>query len=167
MRREQGPLLTLTLAALLCLAPGLLAGTASTTFQVGAVVEPRCSVQAQALNLGPYDPFVTNAQVGLSGVTSLRVRCTKGVNARLLLEPGNPGGGSERVMTWGDQRLRYALFKGRDLASPWLPGEEGAIELAITSGHSTLEVPVAAWIPPGQVVLSGWYADVVTARLEF
>lgn len=165
--RQRGTLVVLCLAALVCLAPGVWAGAASTTFQVAATVEPRCSVQAQALNLGPYDPFVAHARVGLSGVTSFQVRCTKGVNARLLLEPVSPQGGSERVMTWGDQRLRYALFKDRNLAAPWLPGEEGAIELAVTSGHSTLEVPVAAWVPPGQVVLSGWYADVVTARLEF
>lgn len=167
MRTHRGPLMALFLAASVCLAGSLWAGTASTTFQVVAVVEPRCSVQAQALNLGPYDPFVAHARVGLSAVTSLQVRCTKGVSARLLLEPGNPRGGSERVMTWGDQRLRYALFKDRALAVPWLPGEEGAVELAVTSVRSTLEVPVAAWVPPGQVVLSGWYSDVVTARLEF
>lgn len=160
-------LLLACLAAALC--PGVLlaASGASAPFPVAATVEPRCAVQASSLTLGPYDPFVANANRGLSGATRPLVQCTEGVTAKLLLEPSESGPGLARVMRSGKEELRYVLFRDEARERAWVAGEEGAVALVAESARSPLGVPVVVWVPPGQVVLAGWYTDVVTARLEF
>jgi spore coat protein U-like protein len=70
-------------------------------------------------------------------------------------------------MRSGKEELRYVLFRDEARERAWVAGEEGAVALVAESARSPLGVPVVVWVPPGQVVLAGWYTDVVTARLEF
>jgi spore coat protein U domain-containing protein, fimbrial subunit CupE1/2/3/6 len=156
-------------AALLAAGGSAGAGIVTSGFQVSATVAPRCTIVASNLAFGVYDPFVANAQVGLDAAATLTVTCTRGAVGAIAVDAGLNGGpeGSVRQMVSGSQRLTYQIFKDPSRTTVWRAGADGATVINAGGAEAPERVTLFARIPPSQVVLSGRYADTVTATMQF
>jgi spore coat protein U-like protein len=82
---RSGLLGALAAAVLLAAAGGATAGTKTTSLLVSVVVEPACTVSAYPLSFGSYTPGFE----GVSGNTTLSVRCTRGAPFTVALDAGS------------------------------------------------------------------------------
>lgn len=143
------------------------AGSASAVMNVTARVTNSCTISANPLAFGDYDP--TNAGA-VTGTSTLAVTCTLGSVATISLDQGaQAAAGSTataplRQMANGADRLRYSLYQDATRLIPW--GSGLASEAYAGLGVST-NVTVYGSIPAQQVVHAGNFTDVVTATIAF
>src|SRR5262245_61750686 len=76
-------------------------GQSSANMQVNANVIRKCTISAQPLAFGSYDPVQTNAAAPLDGQTTLTVACTKGTAISIGMDAGTNAQGTVRRMTSG------------------------------------------------------------------
>ncbi|MGA8050161.1 MAG: spore coat U domain-containing protein [Burkholderiales bacterium] len=158
------------------------AQTATSNLQVSATVAQTCTVTANALNFGAYDPVGANAATALTGAGSLSVTCTNG-SSGITLTLGNGGNyaanGSQRGMgPIGGQYLSYEIYQPTAttpsaacgaLTQRW--GTTGA-EILTPSGVTWSAVTpqtfnVCGNVPAAQNVPAGTYNDTVVATVNF
>ena len=167
---------TRVLAAFVCaLAAGsVVAATAQTTFTVTASVAANCTISAVAINLGSYDPIVTNAAVPAVNTGSVTIACTKGSGPSIGLNPGSNGGkvaGVTRAMADGTNYLGYELYQPS--AAPgnggvWTDiGGANALNAGVSPSKASRTFTVSASVPGGQDVAVGTYSDTITATVNF
>jgi spore coat protein U-like protein len=161
-----------TLACLLVLATGsAFAGTATSNMSVTATVTANCTITANALNFGTYDPIVVNAAVPLNGNTTINVTCTNGSPATITLGQGlTPAGGSTaaaplRQMSNFGLRLAYALFQDNANTIVW--GDTAGTGVASNGTGVSVAVNVYGQVAAGQNVPAGAYGDTVVATITF
>jgi spore coat protein U-like protein len=161
-----------TLACLLVVAAGsAFAGTATSNMSVTATVTANCTITANALNFGAYDPIVANAAAPLNGNTTINVVCTNGSPATVTMDQGlTPAGGSTaaaplRQMASGGNFLGYFLYQDNANTIVW-GNTPGTGEAYTGTGVST-SVNVFGQVPAGQNVPAGSYGDTVVATITF
>jgi spore coat protein U-like protein len=142
------------------------AATTTTTFPVTATVLTACSVSANPLNFGNYDPTATTA---LDATTTLSALCTIGTSFTVGLNAGTATGATvtARRMTNGANTLNYALYRDAGRTNNWgnTPGTDTPPATIAPVGPSTLTV--YGRVPAGQNVPAGGYADTITVTLNY
>lgn len=156
-----------TLVALVAAALPAQAGTAVTTFPVTATVSANCTVAANALGFGAYNPLATTAATATSALT---LACVKGVAPTIGLDTGaNAAGatGTTRAMAGAGSYLSYELYKDAARSQVW--GNTGTSLLPIAAVANTVPFNVTVYgsIPALQQVPTGSYSDTVTATVNF
>jgi spore coat protein U-like protein len=121
-----------------------------------------CTVAAQDLALGRYDPLNTLPQ---DAVSSISVRCAVATPFVITLGPGN-GTYAARTMIGGNQALFYNLFLDPTHMTVWGDGSNGSSSFGQDTTGGVF--PVYARAPGGQTLLRpGTYSDVVTVTITY
>jgi spore coat protein U-like protein len=163
---------TLAVAGAVALSLGGMSSTQAAVddLDVSATVVANCTITANALNLGNYDPVGANAAAPATASTTLSVSCTNGAAANVTLGQGdNAGGGSTdadptRRLSDGTNFLNYGLFTDVGLADEW--GNTVATGIPYTGTGSAGSLTVYGSIPAAQNVPAGTYTDTVVATIE-
>jgi spore coat protein U-like protein len=156
----------LGLAAAALLTAPVHAATTTTTFPVTATVQTACSVSANPLNFGNYDP---TSATPLDATTTLSALCTIGTSYTVGLNAGTASGATvtTRRMTNGANTLNYALYRDAGRTNNWgnTPGTDTPPATTAPVGASSLTV--YGRVPAGQNVPAGGYADTITVTLNY
>lgn len=159
------------LACLLVVAAGsAFAGTATSNMSVTATITANCTITANPLAFGAYDPIVANAVAPLNGTTTLNVVCTNGAPATVTMGQGlNPVGNNPaapvRQMASGGNFLGYFLYQNIGPTTVW--GDVGGPGEAYAGTGVATVVNVYGQIPAGQNVPAGSYSDTVIVTITF
>lgn len=163
------------LGAALLLPINGIAGQQFATFSVTATVAASCSVTANSINFGGYDPLNTWEALNSSDIT---VNCTNGTAYSIALDKGANGTIAQRLLSDGTHTLNYNLYIGFFPNSPGCSG--GTIFGDGITGGSTVpgtgggpgnsqSTKVYACIPAGQNApySSSNYTDKVNVTITF
>ncbi|MGC1303549.1 MAG: spore coat U domain-containing protein [Caulobacteraceae bacterium] len=157
---------TFALLSGLIIPKATLAATATTTFQVSATVLKACSVTANPLAFGSYDP---TASTNLDATTTLSVLCTVGTSFQVGLNPGTATGATvtSRQMTNGANTLAYALYQDTARTTNWgnTPGTD--TPAAITAPITATSLTVFGRVPSAQNVPAAGYSDTITVTVTY
>jgi len=155
--------------ALAALAFGLaapaLAQTATANLAVSATVVNNCSITANPIVFGNYDPITAAA---VDGAGSVVVTCTATRAWWVGLGAGSGGAtaGVSRSMSLGASRLGYELYQDNGRTTVW--GNTQATGVAGTGSGAAQTVPVYGRVAAGQTTVpAGGYADSVVATVNF
>ena len=155
--------------AAVCIPCASRATTVTTTFNVTASINTKCTIAAADLIFGVYDPLVTNAAVPLDVSSTVTVACTKGTAATVGLDAGQNSGsavGTTRAMAGGGAFLSYEIYKDAAHTTVW--GNSGAALVAYTAASKApATLTDYGRIPAGQDQPVAAYADKVTASVNF
>lgn len=141
------------------------AATANSTFQVTADVLAVCSISANDLTFGNYDPFAAG-DLDVNG--SVDVTCTDQAPWEIQLDGGGTGNVNARQMSdGGTGTLNYELFTTAGRTSNW--GETLTVDTVTGAGTGSSDsVTVFGRVPAGQTGAPvGSYTDTVTATINF
>lgn len=140
--------------------------TATSTFQVQAIVVGACTIAANTLNFGEYDATATT---DLDATTTLSVVCTSETPYTVALDKGQGPGASvaNRIMTNGDDLLNYSLYQDSTRAAVW--GDTiGTNTVAGNGNGEEQNLTVYGRIFSGQTTApAGAYADTIEATIEY
>ena len=147
-------------------APTAYAQTATTTFPVTANVLTSCSVSANPLAFGSYDPTAT---APLDAATTLSVLCTVGTSFTVGLNAGTAPGATvtTRQMTNGASALSYALYQSAARTTIWgnTPGTNTPPPTTALATPTSLTV--YGRVPASQNVPAGGYSDTITVTVNY
>lgn len=163
---------TLAVAGAIALSLGGLSSTQAATdnLDVSATVISNCTITANALAFGTYDPVGANAVTAATGATTLDVTCSNGASFNVTLgQGGSSGGGSTdadpaRRLTDGTNFLNYGLFTDAGRLDEWGNTVGTGVVYVGTGAADTINV--YGNIPGGQNVAAGAYTDTVVATIE-
>ena len=151
------------LAAIVGAAPMARAGSASSSFNVTATVQPSCAVSATNVAFGNYSA----TQVDATGTIS--VACTNLALYTVQLDTGTGSGASvatRRMTGPSSQTLDYTLYQ--DSARLLLWGSTIGVNAPGGTGTgSTQTLTVYGRIPAGQYPGAGSYSDTVTVTVAY
>lgn len=128
-------------------------------------VRGTCSVRANDINFGNYNPNSSAAQFAQE---LLRIHCSHGVSYEVTMDAGRGAGATttRRRMTAGGNMLEYSLYRDAGHQQVW--GDTLGVDTLRGVGQGPpIEVPVYGKIEARQVVPPGTYADVITVRILF
>jgi spore coat protein U-like protein len=154
---------------LLAAAAGAAAATATATLMVSATLASTCTVSANPLSFGVYQP----GQGGVSGSTTLAVRCTSGAPFSLALSAGTGGTVAQRLMSMGAGRLQYNLYTTAAHTTVWGDGTQSSATVSGTGrglGAGAITQTVYGRVPdsPANVDLApGLYSDTITVTVSY
>ena len=172
-------------AAGLALVPALLfsggetawAGTGTSTLTARARVNSNCTIAAQAVRFGSYDPIGSNRSAALNATGSITVTCTRGISPTIGLGPGSNAAGDTRRMSSGADFLVYELYKppgnapGVPCTFPgaavWRNAGADVLLTTTTTDKNPRTYNVCGSVPAGQNPAVGTYADTVVATVIF
>lgn len=131
-----------------------------------------CSVSAQPVSFGNYDPL---AALAADGAGQVSVTCSNAINLPLSyavsLSTGASGSYASRELASGTGRLRYNLFTDPTRLLVWGDGSAGTTRvshtLLATLLGATANHTVYGRVPARQNVAVGVYADTITVTLEY
>ncbi|HVP32464.1 MAG TPA: spore coat U domain-containing protein [Steroidobacteraceae bacterium] len=159
-------------AALLLSAAGNAAGaTATTTITVSATLASTCTVSANPLSFGIYQP----GQGSMSASTTLAVRCTRGAPFNVALNAGTGGGTvAQRLMSLGASRLQYNLYTTAAHTTVWGDGTQSTATVSGT-GHGLMSAAAITHTVYGQLpdsaanvdLAPGLYSDTITVIVSY
>jgi len=141
------------------------AATSSGTFQVTASVLDTCTVSADDLNFGVYNPLSGSA---LEASSQLHVACTIATPYSVALNAGTAPGAtvSSRKMVKASDVLSYSLFRDPTRLLSW--GQTVGIDTVIGIGTGlTTPISVYGRVPVSQNVPPGSYSDTVTVTVMY
>lgn len=173
MRNRIGRIATsLTVAAAIAGAAGLLvartaAATATATIAVSATVSAMCTISANPLAFGPYDPVVANASTNLDQAGSLSVACTKGTSAPISLNLGTHASGTTRRMQNGTTATEFLTYEIYTTAGRTVVWNTANTVTYTAASKAAATVNVYGRVPSNQDVAIGNYTDSVTATITF
>lgn len=165
MRRRMS-LLSMIAAALLFCGANAWAATASALMQVSVTVAPNCRISVTDLAFGTYDPIVANSDRQLDATADLRMVCTKGAQAAIMIDSGRNGSHGSRSLSSGTELVTYDLFRDSARTQRWADADN-ALHVVATGGKDPQLFTVFGRVPPGQEVPPGVYYDVITATVDF
>ncbi len=137
--------------------------TATTSFQVTAIVPATCTITANPLAFGNYSGVV------LSSTTTIFVTCSKTTAYNVGLNAGTATGAtvSNRSMTGPvSALLNYKLFSNSAYTTNW-GNTVGTDTVAGTGNGVAQSLTVYGQVPAGQLVRPGSYSDTITATLTY
>jgi spore coat protein U-like protein len=122
-----------------------------------------CSVSAQGVNFGSYDPFgISN----LDGAGNVAVTCDPGVAYTIALSSGG-GTYAARVMANGPFSLRYNLYTDASRILVWGDGNGTTMTVGGSGAATATNVTIYGRIPAAQNVHVGNYFDSVVVTVMF
>lgn len=135
----------------------------SDTFQVTATVQSVCTITANDLAFGSYDPSAGN----LDTSSTLDVTCTNGTVYTVGLNGGGTGVVTARAMAGpGGATLNYALYRDSSHTQNW--EDIGSLQVQSGTGNgATQNLTVYGRVAGGQFSTGGSYLDTVTATIDF
>ncbi|MDH6057522.1 Csu type fimbrial protein [Umezakia ovalisporum] len=151
-----------------------MAGTATSNVEVTATVSLTCTISANTIAFGNYDPIGTNATAPLEGTGTLTTTCTDGSATIVTLSQGN---NPEASSTDAEPRRRlgnsngnndflsYEIFTGETRVANW--GNTPNSSVMVSGTGQQVNTTIYATIPAAQNVSSGNYTDTVTATIDF
>jgi spore coat protein U-like protein len=144
------------------------AASSTTSLSVNASVGAVCTVSAQPVAFGAYDPVVANAAAALNGTGTVTVACTKGTLAAIDLGNGSNFNSGGRRMSGGLNFLNYSLYKDSNRTQAWGSGVSGGTTAAYLSlSKSNTDLTVYGQVAGGQDVAVGSYSDSVVATINY
>lgn len=159
-------------AALLLSAAGSATGaTATTIITVSATLASSCSVSANPLSFGLYQP----GQGNMSASTTLAVRCTRGAPFSVALDAGSSGGSvAQRLMSMGASRLQYNLYTSSAHSTVWGDGTQSTATVS-GIGHGLTSAAAITHTVYGQLpdspanvdLAPGLYTDTITVIVSY
>ncbi len=153
-----------------------IAATATGNLTVNANVVANCQVTNLTINLGNYDPLVSNALTPLDQQGALSIKCTKGVQATSIdLNAGSNSSGTTRRMkiTSGTDLLQYELYKNSGRSSIWGSGSVSGVVPDVSTSYTTdlkagsQPINIYGRVPAGQDISIGSYTDTVTITINY
>jgi spore coat protein U-like protein len=164
--RHLHALIAFPLLASVAAATPVMAATSTTTFPVSATVLSACSVTANPLAFGSYNP---TAATNLDATTTLSVLCTIGTSFQVGLNQGAGTGATvtSRLMTGGSNTLGYALYQDTARTTNWgnTPGTD--TPAAVTAPATATSLTVYGRVPSGQNVPATTYNDTITVTVTY
>ena len=158
-------------ALLLAAAEGAAGATATATIEVSVTVASSCSVSANPLGFGTYQP----GQGNMSASTTLAVSCTKGAPFTVALNAGIGGGSvTQRFMAMGGSRLQYNLYTTAAHTTVWGDGTQSTATVSGV-GRGLVNGAAITQTVYGQVpdttanvdLAPGLYTDTVTVTVSY
>jgi spore coat protein U-like protein len=166
----------LNMAAVLLLA-GYSAGamafiSATDNFEVTATVSDSCSVTANDLDFGAYDPIGVNVSADLPGSTTVSATCTAETAYTVTLSAGASGTTVQRYMDNGTDHMNYNLYTDAGHADVWQDTDTSGtpgVDYDYGTGDGTEQsYTVYGLVPMGQTGLSaGSYTDTITVSVNY
>lgn len=143
-----------------------MAQTATTTFPVTATVLKSCSVSANPLAFGIYNP---TSATPLDATTTLSVLCTVGTSFTVGLNAGTAVGATvtTRQMSNGANRLNYGLFQEAGRTTNWGNTAGTNTPPATTAPVTPTTLTVYGRVPASQNVPVGDYTDTITVTVNY
>ncbi len=137
--------------------------TATTSFQVTAIVAASCTITANPLAFGNYAGLVLNS------TTTILVTCSKSTTYNVGLNAGTSTGATvtNRSMTGpASTLLNYKLFRNSAMTTNW-GNTVGTDTVAGTGSGAAQSLTVYGQVSAGQFVRPGSYTDTITATLTY
>lgn len=144
---------------------GAHAATDTDTMTVTATVISSCSVTADDLALGDYDPVDASP---LAAATTIDVICTNGTDFSIGLDEGAGAGASvaTRKMTSGADTLNYSLYRDASHTDLW--GETEGVDTVDDTGTGAVQTfDVYGLIPAAQSAPAGAYSDTINVTVTY
>jgi len=155
---------TATIFGLGSLGNATFAAQETDTFQVTATVQSVCTITANDLAFGSYDPTGGN----MDATSTLDVECTNGTSYTIGLNGGGTGVVTARAMAGpGGATLNYSLFRDSGHSLNWADVGTPSGVLAGTGNGAIQNLTVYGRVTGGQFSTSGAYSDLVTATIDF
>ena len=143
-------------------------GESSANMQVSANVIRKCTVTAQPMAFGNYDPVQANATAPLDAQTTLTVACTKGTSVTIAMDNGTNGQGTARRMTSGGANfLGYEVYKDSSRTQVWGAFGNGQLNGGIAPSRDPRQFIVYGRVASGQDVREGAFQDTVLVTVQF
>lgn len=141
--------------------------TATTTFLVQATVNAACTVTANPLNFGTYNPL---SVTDLDQTSTIAVTCTSTTPYNVGLSAGTGTGATvtTRAMTRssGGNQLPYALYRDASRTLNW-GNTVGTDTLSGTGSGLAQNLTVYGRIPAGANVPTGSYQDTIDVTVTY
>jgi len=160
----------LTGALLLSGAHGAAGATANATIMVSVTVESSCTVSANPLGFGSYQP----GHGAVSGRTTLAVLCSKGAPFVVALDAGTAGSIAQRRMILGTAGLQYNLYTTPAHTTVWGDGTQGSATVSgIGRGlmaSAAINETVYGRLPDAPAnsgLAPGLYTDTITVTITY
>ncbi|MGI9478503.1 MAG: Csu type fimbrial protein [Hyphomicrobiaceae bacterium] len=147
---------------------GAKAATQTDTFDVTATIIASCTISANNLAFGNYDPLAVAHD---EDTTTISVTCSNGAPYNIQLNGGSVAGNvAARTMdhdTAPANTLNYSLFRDAGRTQNW--GVTNGTDTVAGTGNGAAQViTVYGRIPAGQTTpIIGNYTDTVTATVEY
>lgn len=132
------------------------AATVMSNFTVSATVINACSVNANNIDFGNYNPA---SPAPKDGQGSLQLTCLAGTNYELYIT-------GARIMTDGANNLNYELYTDAPRTSVWPSASPSPVSGA-TPDANPITFDTYGRIATGQYVLAGPYSNVVAVVVAF
>lgn len=145
------------------LSGAVMAAQDSDTFEVSATVQSVCTITANDLAFGSYDPSGGD----VDAFSTIDVTCTNNTAFEIGLNGGTTSGNvADREMSGTGVNLNYALYSDSSRTQNW---EDLGSTLTVTgTGDGTTQsVTVYGRLFGNQFSSAGLYTDTVTATVEF
>ena len=162
-------IVTFALVALVVMPRSLEAqGQSSANMQVSANVIRKCSITAQPLAFGNYDPVQVNYTAPLDGQTTLTVACTRGTAVNIAMDNGANAQGQARRMTSGAANyLGYEVYQDSSRTRVWGATGGGVLAGGIAPSRDPRQFIVYGRVAGGQDVAEGAFQDTVVVTVQF
>lgn len=132
---------------------------------VGVMASPAialtCSVSAQSVAFGNYDPLASST---VHGVGNIHVSCDGAASYSIALSQG-AGSFATRVMTNGPAQIQYNLYTSPLRTTVWGDGSGGTA--TVTGSGTGGDHSVYGSIPGGQNLPAGTYSDQLIVTLTY
>ncbi|MDB9320881.1 spore coat U domain-containing protein [Nodularia spumigena CS-591/04] len=149
-----------------------MAGTETSNVEVTATVSRSCTISANPIAFGNYDPIGTHATAALEATGSLTTTCTNGSSSLVTLSQGNSPEASStdaeprrRLENGNNDFLSYEIFTGETRVANW--GNTDNSSVMVSGTGQQVNTTIYARIPAAQNVSSGNYTDTVVATIDF
>jgi len=161
------------LAATVLLRTSAFAVNKTSSFAVTTTINPACTINANALAFGVYDPLGVNASAPLTGSTTISLQCVDELTGTLSLDEGlyKAAGSSPvtplRRMQCADldgSFLTYGLYQDAALSQVW---GTSSSTMNITGDGAAHSITVYGKVDPGQVEEDESYSDTVVATVSY
>jgi spore coat protein U-like protein len=147
-----------------------LAGTASTTMTVTAIVGNACSVMANNLSFGRFEPLKPISPSNGQAQTNIFVTCLSGTDYNIYLSAGNSADFTSRYMnstSGSSSKVRYNLYTDASLVNIWgdqTQTYDGGIGTGLTQDYV-----VYGQIADGQasMISPGNYMDTIQIDISY
>lgn len=156
--------------ALVALATGARAGSATGNFQVTATLVASCNISGSVLNFGSgIDPLA--AAVPIDASSTLTVQCTNTTPYSVSLNAGvNAGGASvfgSRAVKSGAHLVGYQLYLDTGRATVWGDGSASSSTVSGTGSGSNQSLTIYGRLPSLSGAVPGSYTDTVTVTVNY
>jgi spore coat protein U-like protein len=143
-------------------------GQTSANMQVNANVIRKCTITAQPLAFGNYDPVSANATAPLDAQTTLSVACTKGTAVTIAMDDGSNNQGRTRRMTnGGTAYLQYEVYRDSSRTQRWGDGAFDSLDGGIAPSRDPRQFTVYGRVPGTQDVIVGTFQDTILVTVQF